>query len=128
MSRFLQGIWHHVTNDALSWKESIGSIWHCWYFKNLIVVVIVLVLLRTTQRLAQKDYWRLAFRHVFRRRGVRIHCRNLLFQIEGGKGRSPVAANHFQEEIWHLLRGKRYVRCAKADLHRIRTMGTYQDL
>lgn len=72
MSRFLQGIWHHVTNDALSWKESIGSIWHCWYFKNLIVVVIVLVLLRTTQRLAQKDYWRLAFRHVFRRRGVRI--------------------------------------------------------
>ena len=49
-------------------KISVGATWHNWYFQDGLVVVLMLVLGRAGAALSRKEYWRLAFRQVFKRR------------------------------------------------------------
>ncbi len=53
-------------------KELLIKIWYNWYFQDCLTVLLILLLGYIGKKLAQREYWRLAFRQIFQRRLIRI--------------------------------------------------------
>ena len=53
-------------------RQSIAAAWQNWYFQDSLVVLLLLVLTRIGLSLYRREYWRVAFRQVFQRRGATL--------------------------------------------------------
>ena len=62
-------------------KEAIVQVWNSWRFQDALVAAILLACFLIGRRLATREYWRMAFRQVFRRRLVRVSSVILCFYL-----------------------------------------------
>jgi len=53
-------------------SETFTGLWHNWYVQDLLVLALSALLVRVAAGLRRREYWRLAFRQVFRRPLARV--------------------------------------------------------
>lgn len=53
-------------------KEAIATVWNNWYFQDVFVLTLSVVLVLVGRALGKREFWRVAFREVFRKRSIRL--------------------------------------------------------
>ena len=82
-------------------KNTIIAMWNSMYFHDVLVALLIGILAWIGVRMSRREYWRVAFRQVFLRRGVRISfailCLYTLIALLDSVGYHPVLRNESNE-------------------------------
>jgi peptide/nickel transport system permease protein len=82
-------------------KNTIIAMWNSMYFHDVLVALLIGILAWICTRMSRREYWRVAFRQVFLRRGVRISfailCLYTLIALLDSVGYHPVLRDESNE-------------------------------